>query len=197
MPDSPYASRPWSTSYAEGVPLEIDEPSQTLPEMLSASVARYGKKTALEFFGASTSYAELGQQVARAAEGLRRLGVRAGDRVALVLPNSPQHVVAFYAALRLGAIVIEHNPLYTPRELRHQFEDHGARFAIVWDKLADTVAEFPSDLALEHVVSVDITEALPLGKRLALRLPVAKARAARAQLTSAPRRSGRSRGRSS
>lgn len=186
MPDSPYASRPWSTSYAEGVPLEIDIPSQTLPEMLAASVSAYGKKVALEFFGATTTYRDLGDEVARAAEGLRRLGVRAGDRVALVLPNSPQHVVAFYAALRLGAIVIEHNPLYTPRELRHQFEDHGARFAIVWDKLADTVAEFPSDLALEHVVSVDITEALPLGKRLALRLPVAKARAARAQLTSAP-----------
>lgn len=186
MPESPYASRPWSTSYAEGVPLEIDAPAQTLPEMLHASVERYGKKTALEFFGAPTTYRELGEQVARAAEGLRRLGVRPGDRVALVLPNSPQHVVAFYAALRLGAIVIEHNPLYTPRELRHQFEDHGARFAIVWDKLADTVAEFPSDLALEHVVSVDITEALPLGKRLALRLPVAKARTARAQLTATP-----------
>lgn len=186
MPESPYASRPWSTSYAEGVPLEIDEPSQTLPEMLAASVARFGKKTALEFFGAATTYRELGEQVARAAEGLRRLGVRAGDRVALVLPNSPQHVVGFYAALRLGAIVIEHNPLYTPRELRHQFEDHGARFAIVWDKLADTVAEFPSDLALEHIVSVDITAALPLAQRLALRLPVAKARAARAQLTARP-----------
>ncbi|MCW2164554.1 long-chain acyl-CoA synthetase [Microbacterium hydrothermale] len=186
MPESPYASRPWSTSYAEGVPLEIDAPSQTLPEMLAASVARFGKKTALEFFGAATTYRELGEQVARAAEGLRRLGVRAGDRVALVLPNSPQHVVGFYAALRLGAIVIEHNPLYTPRELRHQFEDHGARFAIVWDKLADTVAEFPSDLALEHIVSVDITAALPLAQRLALRLPVAKARAARAQLTARP-----------
>lgn len=186
MPDSPYASRPWSTSYAEGVPLEIDAPSQTLPEMLAASVARFGKKTALEFFGAATTYRELGEQVARAAEGLRRLGVRAGDRVALVLPNSPQHVVGFYAALRLGAIVIEHNPLYTPRELRHQFEDHGARFAIVWDKLADTVAEFPSDLALEHIVSVNITAALPLAQRLALRLPVAKARAARAQLTARP-----------
>ncbi len=168
------------------MPLEIDEPSQTLPEMLAASVARFGKKTALEFFGAATTYRELGEQVARAAEGLRRLGVRAGDRVALVLPNSPQHVVGFYAALRLGAIVIEHNPLYTPRELRHQFEDHGARFAIVWDKLADTVAEFPSDLALEHIVSVDITAALPLAQRLALRLPVAKARAARAQLTARP-----------
>lgn len=186
MQDSPYASRPWSTSYAEGVPLDIDAPSQTLPEMLAASVAAYGKKTALEFFGATTTYRELGDQVSRAAEGLRRLGVRAGDRVALILPNSPQHVVAFYAALRLGAIVIEHNPLYTPRELRHQFEDHGARFAIVWDKIADTVAEFPSDLALEHIVSVDITAALPLGKRLALRLPVAKARAARAQLTAEP-----------
>ncbi|MCD2169891.1 MULTISPECIES: long-chain-fatty-acid--CoA ligase [Microbacterium] len=186
MQDSPYASRPWSTSYAEGVPLDIDAPSQTLPEMLAASVAAYGKKTALEFFGATTTYRELGDQVSRAAEGLRRLGVRAGDRVALILPNSPQHVVAFYAALRLGAIVIEHNPLYTQRELRHQFEDHGARFAIVWDKIADTVAEFPSDLALEHIVSVDITAALPLGKRLALRLPVAKARAARAQLTAAP-----------
>lgn len=187
MSESPYASRPWSTSYAEGVPLEIDEPSQTLPEMLAASVARYGKKTALEFFGASTTYRELGDQVAGAAEGLRRLGVRAGDRVALVLPNSPQHVVAFYAALRLGAIVIEHNPLYTPRELRHQFEDHGARFAIVWDKLADTVADFPSDLALEKIISVDITTALPFAKRLALRLPVPAAKAARAQLTSAPR----------
>lgn len=186
MQDSPYASRPWSTSYAEGVPLDIDAPSQTLPEMLAASVAAYGKKTALEFFGATTTYRELGDQVSRAAEGLRRLGVRAGDRVALILPNSPQHVVAFYAALRLGAIVIEHNPLYTPRELRHQFEDHGARFAIVWDKIADTVAEFPSDLALEHIVSVDITAALPLGKRLALRLPIAKARAARAQLTAEP-----------
>lgn len=186
MQDSPYASRPWSTSYAEGVPLDIDAPSQTLPEMLAASVAAYGKKAALEFFGATTTYRELGDQVSRAAEGLRRLGVRAGDRVALILPNSPQHVVAFYAALRLGAIVIEHNPLYTPRELRHQFEDHGARFAIVWDKIADTVAEFPSDLALEHIVSVDITAALPLGKRLALRLPIAKARAARAQLTAEP-----------
>ncbi|PVE65377.1 long-chain-fatty-acid--CoA ligase [Microbacterium testaceum] len=186
MPESPYASRPWSSSYAEGVPLEIETPSQTLPEMLAASVATYGKKTALEFFGAVTTYRELGEQVSRAAEGLRRLGVRAGDRVALVLPNSPQHVVAFYAALRLGAIVIEHNPLYTPRELRHQFEDHGAKFAIVWDKLADTVAEFPSDLALQHVVSVDITAALPVAKRLALRLPIAKAREARAQLTATP-----------
>ena len=186
MADNPYDSRPWLRSYAEGVPAEIDAPTQTLPEMMFDSVKTYGDRTALEFFGAQTSYRELGEQIERAAEGLRRLGVAKGDRVALVLPNCPQHVVAFYAALRLGAIVVEHNPLYTARELRHQFEDHGARVAIVWDKLHDTVSGFPADLRLDHVVSVDLTAALPVAKRLALRLPIAKARQSRAKLTAAP-----------
>lgn len=181
------AMKPWLTSYAEGVPAEIDPPSQTLVDLLEDSVARYRRGTALEFFGAETSYAELGEQVARAAEGLRRLGVRVGDRVALVLPNCPEHVVAFYAALRLGAIVVEHNPLYTPRELRRQFEDHGARFAVVWDKIADVVATMPADLGVERVVSVDLTRSLPLGKRLALRLPLTSVRRSREKLTATPR----------
>ena len=73
--------------------------------------------------------------------------MRKGDVVALVLPNCPQHVVAFYAALRLGAIVVEHNPLYTPRELRHQFEDHEANVVIAWDKTVATIQEFPKDVA--------------------------------------------------
>lgn len=187
MSASPYASRPWLDSYAEGVPDEIDPPTQTLPEMLAQSVRTFGRRPALEFFGAGTTYRELGDQIARAAEGLRRLGVHKGDRVALVLPNCPQHVVAFYAALRLGAIVVEHNPLYTARELRHQFEDHGAKVAIVWDKTVDTIADFPSDLRVEHIVSVDLIEAMPGGQRMLLRLPIPKARAARAKLTATPR----------
>ncbi|WP_159498566.1 long-chain-fatty-acid--CoA ligase [Microbacterium sp. 18062] len=186
MSSNPYESKMWLDAYAEGVSAEIDAPTQTLPEMIAESVAAYGRRPALEFFGAVTSYRTLGDQIDRAAEGLRRLGVEKGDRVAIVLPNCPQHVVAFYAALRLGAIVVEHNPLYTARELRHQFEDHGARFAIVWDKTVDTVADFPADLHVERIVSVDITEALPFGKRLLLRLPIPKARASRAQLTSTP-----------
>lgn len=182
-----FADRPWLSSYAEGVPADIDEPTETLVDMLDASVKRFGSKVALEFFGAQTSYRELGEQVSRAAEGLRRLGVGPGDRVALVLPNCPQHVVAFYAALRLGAIVIEHNPLYTARELRHQFEDHGAGVAIVWDKVYDLVADMPTDVKLAHIVSVDMTDALPFGKRLALRLPLKKARESRAAMTGTPR----------
>lgn len=184
---NPYADRPWLAAHAPDVPDAIDEVTQTLSDMIEASISRYRDATALEFFGATTTYRELGEQIDRAAEGLRRLGVTHGDRVAIVLPNCPQHVVAFYAVLRLGAIVVEHNPLYTARELRHQFEDHQARFAIAWDKVYDTVDGFPSDLKVERIISVDITEAMPWGTRVALRLPVAKAREARAQLTATPK----------
>jgi long-chain acyl-CoA synthetase len=182
-----YAERPWQASYAPDVPDEIDLPEGSLSHLIDDSVATYGRNVALEFFGATTTYAELGEQIARAAEGLRRLGVSKGDRVALVLPNCPQHVAAFYAVLRLGAIVVEHNPLYTPRELRHQFEDHGAEVAIVWDKASAMVQDLPADLGVTTIISVDITRALPASKRFALRLPVAAARTARAQLTTQAR----------
>jgi long-chain acyl-CoA synthetase len=187
---NPYEHRPWLAHYAEGVPADIDEPTQTLVDLIDDSVRRFAKRPALEFFGAETSYRELGEQIARAAEGLRKLGVRAGDRVALILPNCPQHVAAFYAVLRLGAIVVEHNPLYTPPELRHQFEDHGATVAITWDAVADTIADFPRDIRPKHIVAVDLTRALPLLKRLALRLPIPKARESRAALTTPPRARG-------
>jgi long-chain acyl-CoA synthetase len=181
-----YDQKPWLTSYAKGVPHEIDTPTESLVDMIDSSIKHYRNHVALEFFGAETTYGELGDQIARAAEGLRRLGVKKGDRVALVLPNCPQHVVAFYAALRLGAIVIEHNPLYTARELRHQFEDHGAKVAIVWDKVYNTVADFPSDIRQDRLISVDMTAAFPLAKRLALRLPIPAVKKKRALLTQTP-----------
>jgi len=179
--------RPWLSSYAEGVPSEIELPTGSLFDLVEASVSEFGDNIALEFFGATTTYAELGEQILRAAEGLRLLGVQKGDTVALILPNCPQHVVAFYAVLRLGAIVVEHNPLYTPRELRHQFEDHGAKVAIVWNNVVDTVQQFPADVAVESIVSIDITRAMPFTTRALLRLPIARARESRAALTTAVR----------
>ena len=176
--------RPWLRHYGEGVPAEVEVPEGSLFDLLDDAVRRFGDSVALEFFGAETTYAELGRRVARAAEGLRRLGVAAGDRVALVLPNCPEHIVAFYGALRLGAVVVEHNPLYTRAELEHQFRDHGATVAIAWDKVAPLVQAMPG---VRHVVAVDMTSSMPLAKRLALRLPIAKARAARAQLTAPAR----------
>ena len=181
------AGRPWLKQYAAGVPAEVEVPTGSLYDMLAASVSQFAGNVALEFFGSTTTYAELGRQVESAAEGLRLLGVRKGDPVAIVLPNCPQHVVAFYAVLRLGAIVVEHNPLYTPRELRHQFEDHGAKVAIAWDKTVGTIRDFPRDTAVEHIVAVDLTRQMPLRMRLMLRLPLKKARTSRAALTTPAR----------
>ncbi len=184
---TPFSDRPWLDSYALRVPRDIAEPTETLSQMLSSSARKYRRNVALQFFGATITYGELGDRISHFANGLRARGVVKGDRVALVLPNSPQHVIAFYAVLRLGAIVVEHNPLYTERELRHQFEDHGARVAIAWDKTVPTLLNMPDDLGLETVVSVDVTRAMPLRTRVALRLPVKKARLARAALTSGRR----------
>ncbi|TWX37239.1 long-chain fatty acid--CoA ligase [Frigoribacterium sp. ACAM 257] len=180
-------ARPWLASYAPGVPHDIEPVTGSLLDIVEGTAAEYPKSVALEFFGATTTYAELVDQISRAAEGLRKLGVRHGDTVALVLPNSPQHVVAFYAVLRLGAIVVEHNPLYTPRELRHQFEDHGAKIAIAWDKVVETLQDFPSDVAVDSIVSIDVTRGMPLATRTALRLPIKKARESRDRLTTTVR----------
>ena len=176
-------ARPWLNSYAQGVPHDIDPVSGSLLDLVEGSASSYPKAVALEFFGATTTYSDLVDQIERAAEGLRKLGVSHGDTVAIVMPNSPQHVVAFYAVLRLGAIVVEHNPLYTPRELRHQFEDHGAKVVIAWDKVVDTIQAFPADVAVDAVVSVDVTRGMPFATRLALKLPVKKARESRKRLT--------------
>lgn len=181
---SVFESRPWLGQYAPGVPADISPTTQTLVDMMEGSVARYGPNAALDFFGEVTSYAELGERIDRVAAALAARGVGHGHRVAIVLPNCPQHVIAFYAVLRLGAIVVEHNPLYTAVELRHQFADHGAYVAIVWDNTVDTVLSFAGELGITTVVSVDMTREMPLGTRTMLRLPISRARASRAALTS-------------
>lgn len=175
--------RPWTRSYADGVPENVGAQTGSLVDIVDASTRDYPDAPALQFFGRETTYADMSAQISRAAAALAAHGVRAGDPVAIVLPNCPQHIVAFYAVLRLGAVVVEHNPLYTPRELRKQFEDHGAKHAIVWSKVVRTVQEFPADLRVSTLVSVDVTQAMPRLTRLALRLPIAKARESRAALT--------------
>ncbi len=175
--------REWNRFYAEGSPVDIDLPTGSLSDLLDERVAQYSSNDAIAFFGQTVSYRALGDRVARVAEGLRKLGVKRGDRVALVMPNAPQHVIAFYAVLRLGAVVVEHNPLYTRDELDVQFRDHGAQIVIAWNKVAPLIQSLPADLGIGTVVAVDITAAMPLTMRLALALPIAKAKESRAKLT--------------
>ena len=174
---------PWVQRYQPGVPAEIELPTESLSDLLHRSVAAAGPHPAMTFFGRTTSYAKLGEQVDRVAERLRRLGVGTGDRVAVMLPNCPQHVVAFYAILRLGAIVVEQNPLATRAELAQMFANHGARVAIAWDAGVGKLPPSGPGLPLEHVVAVNLLEEFPTHLALALRLPIPPLRAKRAALT--------------
>ncbi|PRI12645.1 long-chain-fatty-acid--CoA ligase [Leucobacter massiliensis] len=176
-------SRAWNRFYAPGTPVDIEPVTGSLIDLLDERVSQWRDRDAISFFGATVSYRELGDRVSRVAAALSELGVGAGDRVALVMPNAPQHIVAFYAVLRLGAVVVEHNPLYTRDELEVQFRDHGARTVIAWDKVAPTIRSLPAELGIRTVVSVDITRAMPLSMRLKLKLPLRQAREARAKLT--------------
>ncbi|WJY67208.1 long-chain-fatty-acid--CoA ligase [Corynebacterium auris] len=175
--------KPWLKYYPEWTAHTLEYGTTTLPQMYEENLAMNAHRPATWFFGRSQTYAELDEEVRRAAAGLKAFGVRPGDRVAIMLPNCPQHVAAFMAVQLLGAVVVEHNPLYTASELRPQFQDHGARVAIVWDKAADTAEKLRSDTDLEIVVSVDMTKAMPRLQQFALRLPVKKVRTLREQLT--------------
>ncbi|MEZ7898633.1 MAG: long-chain-fatty-acid--CoA ligase [Flaviflexus sp.] len=172
---------PWTQHYQPGVPAEIEMPTDSLVELFETAVAGGQDSPAMTFFGKETTYRQLGEKVAAVAEGLRRLGVEAGDRVALVMPNCPQHVISFYAALRLGAIVVEHNPLYTSRELLAQFKDHRAKVAIAWDKAAEKISG--PEFGLDAIVAVNMLGEFPAVKRLALNLPVKSLKSKKEALT--------------
>ncbi|HPF13092.1 MAG: long-chain fatty acid--CoA ligase [Planctomycetes bacterium] len=131
--------KPWFQHYPEFTPRSIDYEAITLPAMLERSCAKYPSRVALQFLMTHLDYAKVGEEVRRLACALDGLGVRPGQRVAIQLPNLPQTVIAFYAALSLGAIVVMTNPLYTLREVQHQWKDADVQVAItadfVWDQL--------------------------------------------------------------
>ncbi len=179
---SPYDARPWLSAYPEGVPADYDAPVVPVTRLLDDAAASFPTGRALVFLGAATTYRELRTQVDAFASGLAGLGVAKGDRVALVLPNCPQNVVAFFAVLRLGAVVVQHNPLSTEAELRHQLADSGARVVVCLDRVQPAVAAVQADTAVEHVVVTSLADALPASGRLRLRLPVRAARRRRADL---------------
>ena len=128
----------WIEQYAEWTNPRPEIGTDTLVSWFNRAVATQPRSAATWFMGKELTYAELNDHVGSAAAGLAKLGIQPGDRVAVALPNCPQHVIAVTAILRLGAVVVEHNPLYTADELEPQFNDHGAKIAIVFDREADT-----------------------------------------------------------
>lgn len=176
------SDRPWLRHYEAGVPATVDVPDEPVTAALYRAATQWPDRVAVDFFGATTTYRELAARVNAAARALMWLGVGRGDRVAIIVPNGTSHVVAFYAALRLGAVVVEHNPTYTSAELAHQLSDSGATVALVWQKAVAAVVEALPATQVRSVVSVDISRDLPFTKQSALRLPIRKAREQRAAM---------------
>lgn len=148
----------WLSYYEPGVPPTLTYPSITLSDMLSNSAKTYADHTATNFVlryllggrftvGGKLTYRQLNEKVDRMATALYQLGVRKGDRVAVMLPNSPHYIITFFACMRLGAIVVNTNPTYTGRELQHQLHDSGAETIVLlnifWPRLREVRAETP------------------------------------------------------
>src|SRR5437773_5944225 len=158
---APLRGRPWTSAYDPGVPAALAYPAVPLQALLDDAAESHPDATATIFFNAKRSYRSISDAAWRFANGLRRLGVAKGDRVALVLPNVPQFVIAFYGALRAGAVVVPCNPLYTAPELGYQLTDSGARVVVVLSRLYPVVKAARAGTKVEHVIVTNIKEEMP------------------------------------
>ncbi len=161
-----YEDKPWLSHYEPGVPRQIDYETVCMPDFLEASARRFPEHTALIFEGHAVSYRRLDAMVNRFARALEYLGIRKGDRVAILLPNLIPCVISYYAALKIGAVVVMNNPLYADRELEHQFNDSQAKILITLDLLADRMIELRKKTAIENIIYTCIGDYLPFPKSL-------------------------------
>jgi long-chain acyl-CoA synthetase len=158
---APLAGRPWTRFYDPGVPATLVYPDATVHDFLTDAAESYPNATCTIFFNAKRSYKAVSDDAWRFANGLRAMGVKKGDRVAIMLPNTPQFVVAFFGALRAGAVVVPCNPLYTVPELRHQLEDSGAETIVVLSRLYPVVKAAREGTHIARVLVTNIKEGMP------------------------------------
>ncbi|MBE7550332.1 MAG: long-chain fatty acid--CoA ligase [Anaerolineales bacterium] len=159
-------SKPWLKFYDPDVPAELVIPPLTIPDLLRHAAEKYPKHTATVFMGARLNYSQLKQQVDKLAAALHDLGVRKGDRVAIMLPNCPQTIIAYYATLSLGAVTVMTNPLYVERELEYQWGNSGAKVVISLDMFWPRVEAIRPKLVVEHLILTGIQDYMPIAKKL-------------------------------
>ncbi|WP_180141004.1 long-chain-fatty-acid--CoA ligase [Desulfoluna butyratoxydans] len=161
-----YQSKPWLSSYEAGVPEFLDFEKLFISDFLDRSVGRFPENTALNFQGYKVSYRELDRMVRSMVACFQAMGVKKGDSVAILLPNMIPCVVAYYAIMRMGAVAVMNNPLYTDRELSHQFNDSGAVLLITLDLLADRMVALRSKTGIKKIIYTSIGDYLPFPKNL-------------------------------
>ena len=153
--------RVWYKNYDPRIPHTIKCPDECLPLCVQKNAINLPHNIAAEFFGAKLTYGSLWSQILRFANALSLLGVKPGDRLAVMLPNCPQTMIAYYATLWLGAVVVMTNPLYVEREIEFQWGDAEAEFAIVLDHLYPKVERVLPQLGIQKVIVTSIREYLP------------------------------------
>jgi long-chain acyl-CoA synthetase len=157
------ADRPWLQSYPPGVPATIDPSAyRSLVELMEQSFKQYASRPAYSFLGKEFSYADTERQSTALAAYLQGLGLARGDRVAVMMPNVPQYPIAVAAILRAGFVVVNVNPLYTPRELEHQLKDSGAKAIVIIENFAATLAACIHNTPVKHVVLAAMGDMLGL-----------------------------------
>ena len=149
--------RPWLAQYPAGVPAEINPDAYpSVVAVLDDAIARFRDRPAFSSFGKTITYAELDRLSTRLAAYLAGLGLRRGDRVAIMMPNCLQYPISTFGILRAGLTVVNINPLYTPRELKQQLVDSGASAIIVLDNFGHTVQQVIGDTQLQHVLTTGL-----------------------------------------
>jgi long-chain acyl-CoA synthetase len=156
--DSAYATKPWLKNYDLWVPAEINPPQQPLYQILQIASGAYTEKPAVAFMGSFINFGDVKKLVDRLATALAKLGIVKGDRVGVMLPNCPQYLISFFAITRLGAIVVNVNPIYTPREVEMVAKDSGMRAIIAMDLLAPNILGVAPNTAIEHTIATSLLE---------------------------------------
>ncbi|MBN1181622.1 MAG: AMP-binding protein [Bacteroidales bacterium] len=161
---SPYEEKIWIKNYPSDMLAEIDIPVKSVNEIFDEVAEKYKNRDAIIFYGNTINFKTLHDKVMRLATALHDLGVRKGDRVAFVLLNSPEHIIALLATLRIGAVCTPVSPVYVSSEIKHQLEDSGAQFLICQDILYSAVEK--TGYEFKQIILTNITESLPKLKKI-------------------------------
>jgi long-chain acyl-CoA synthetase len=155
------SDRPWLERYDEGVPRSIDYPEVPLFYFLEESARKYPEAACTIFKGAKISFGEMVDRTDRFAAALAGLGVKKGDRVGIFIPNTPQFVIAYFGALKIGAVIVATNPLYTSREIVHQVNDAGVEVMIVMSNFYKSIKDVQPTTSIKKIIVTNIKETLP------------------------------------
>lgn len=159
--------KPWLNSYPEGVPANINlDEFSSIVDVFEQSCQKYGERMAYHNMGTELTYADLDYLTRNFAAALQDMGMQPGDRIAMMMPNVLQYPVALFGALRAGLVIVNTNPMYTARELRHQLLDSGAKAIVVVENFASVLESVKDDVPLEHIITTSVGDLLDFPKSL-------------------------------